>query len=126
MQKFQGSCHCRAVLFEVEGDLGQVVVCNCSICTKKGFLHLIVKKEDFVLICGESNLTEYRFNTKIARHLFCKTCGISPYYIPRSHPEKIDVNVNCLDQIDRSILRPTLFNGEQWEASIEALTEKIP
>jgi len=89
-------------------------------------LHLIVKKEDFVLICGESNLTEYRFNTKIARHLFCKTCGISPYYIPRSHPEKIDVNVNCLDQIDRSILRPTLFNGEQWEASIEALTEKIP
>jgi len=113
-----GGCHCGAVRFEVTTTLEDVLDCNCSVCTRKGFLHLIVAPEDFRLVEGEDALAEYRFGTRTARHLFCRTCGVHPCYIPRSHPDKIDVNVRALDDVDVSALRTRPFDGRNWEANV--------
>ncbi|HEX4351394.1 MAG TPA: GFA family protein [Polyangiales bacterium] len=72
-------------------------LCNCSICAKKGFIHFIVAPDDFELIRGASALSEYRFNTGVAVHKFCRFCGVHPFYTPRSDPDKVDVNVRCLE-----------------------------
>jgi len=95
---YHGSCHCGRVAFEVEApeDLA-VQDCNCSICAKSSFLHLIVPKSRFRLLRGAGDLTVYAFNTNVVRHTFCKTCGIKPFYRPRSNPDGIDVNARCLD-----------------------------
>jgi hypothetical protein len=94
---WQGGCHCGAVRFEVTADIDEVVDCNCSICTKKGFLHLIVAPEKFRLLKGADALVTYRFNTGTAKHSFCGRCGIHAFYTPRSHPDKVDVNVRCIE-----------------------------
>ena len=99
-QTFEGGCHCGRVRFRVTADLSRVTYCNCSMCSKKGFLHLIVQPEEFELLSGKDALTTYRFNTGVAQHTFCSTCGIHPFYVPRSDPDKIDVNVRCLDGVD--------------------------
>ncbi len=115
----EGGCHCGAVRFRVRGAFDAVDVCNCSICTKKGYLHLIVRKRDFELLGGEDVLTAYGFNTRVARHLFCRICGCAPYYIPRSHPDGIDVNARCLDDVALvEKMRRVPFDGRNWEADI--------
>jgi hypothetical protein len=106
------------VRFRVTGDLAQTTVCNCSICTKKGFLHLIVPPEQFELLSGGDDLATYQFNTKTAKHTFCRVCGIHAFYVPRSDPDKIDVNVRCLDGVDLASLAPKLFDGRNWEAAM--------
>ena len=96
--RYQGSCHCGAITFEVDApESPELERCNCSICTKSGFLHLIVPRSRFRLLSGEDKMTTYRFNTGVAEHRFCRVCGIKPFYVPRSNPDGIDVNVNCLD-----------------------------
>ena len=117
-----GGCHCGAVKFEVEapGDL-EVSECNCSICAKSGYLHLIVPQSKFNLISGEDNLTTYAFDTHEAKHLFCKTCGIKSFYIPRSHPDGVSVNVRCLDDSTINSLNIEQFDGKNWEANIHKL-----
>jgi hypothetical protein len=87
-------------------------------CAKKGFLHLIVPPEKFELISGKDALTTYRFNTGAAQHTFCASCGIHPFYVPRSDPDKIDVNVRCLDDIDIAAMEPHTFDGQHWEQSM--------
>ena len=115
-QTMFGGCHCGRVRFRVTADLSDVTECNCSICTKKGFLHLIVPPEAFELLGGSDALTTYRFNTGTARHTFCSTCGVHPFYVPRSDPAKIDVNVRCLDDYDPQTMQPRrLFEGKNWE-----------
>jgi hypothetical protein len=115
----EGGCHCGRVRFHVTADLDCVIHCNCSICTKKGFLHLIVPLAQFRLVSGKDDLTTYEFNTKIAQHTFCKHCGIHPFYVPRSDPDKIDVNVRCLDTIDLAAIVPKPFDGRNWEEAIQ-------
>lgn len=114
---YTGGCHCGNVRFEVEAELKDISDCNCSICAKKGFLHLIVNPDKFKLLCGEQELTTYQFHTGTARHTFCKKCGIHSFYIPRSHPDKIDVNVRCLDNVDPGKLTIRKFDGQNWEAA---------
>lgn len=116
---YEGGCHCGRVRFRVRADLGTASECNCSICSKKGFIHLIVPPEDFELLSGESALTTYRFNTGVAKHTFCEVCGIHAFYVPRSDPDKVDVNVRCLEGVDLAALRPTPFDGKNWEQAIE-------
>jgi hypothetical protein len=115
---FRGGCHCGAVRFEFEApaapDLSE---CNCSVCQMTGFLHLIVPKERFRLIGGADQLTEYRFNTGTARHLFCRRCGIKSFYVPRSHPDGFSVHARCVEGLDISRLRITPFDGRHWEAA---------
>ncbi|MFL6798800.1 MAG: GFA family protein [Xanthobacteraceae bacterium] len=114
-----GSCPCRLVQFRVSADLRVITECNCSICTKKGFLHLIVPHEQFELLSGREQLATYTFNTKVAKHMFCKQCGVHSFYVPRSDPDKIDVNARCLDNIDLSRVTPKAFDGRNWEAAMQ-------
>src|SRR5689334_23620320 len=116
LQTMEGGCHCGRVRFRVTGDLAQTTVCNCSICTKKGFLHLIVAPEQFELLSGADALATYEFNTRVAKHRFCRHCGIHAFYTPRSDPDKVDVNVRCLDGLDLATLRVAPFDGRNWEA----------
>jgi hypothetical protein len=120
---YKGGCHCGRVRFRVTAELTRVTRCNCSLCTKKGFLHLIVPPEQFELLSGRDDLATYRFNTKTARHTFCKVCGIQPFYTPRSDPDKIDVNVRCLDDIDLATIAVRPFDGKNWEA---AMQQRVP
>lgn len=119
----RGSCHCGSVRFEVDGDIVRVVDCNCSICRRKGYLHWIVPRAAFRLLEGDDALATYRFNTRVARHHFCRTCGVSPFYVPRSHPDGVDVNVRCLDDVDLGSLRVEPFDGRNWERSVAALRD---
>ena len=119
MPTYEGGCHCGRVRFRVQGDLGSVTHCNCSMCTKKGNLHLIVAQPDFELLSGREYLTAYEFNTGVVKHTFCKHCGIHSFYVPRSDPDKIDVNPRCLDGVDPRALRPKEFDGQHWEQAIE-------
>src|SRR5215471_15569886 len=107
MRKFEGGCHCGRVRFRITADLAHIVECNCSICTKKGFLHLIVPPEHFELLRGKDELTTYEFNTLTAKHTFCRHCGIHAFYVPRSDPDKFSVNVRCLDDVDLTKIRPS-------------------
>jgi hypothetical protein len=117
-QTMTGGCHCGRVRFRVTAELSRVTECNCSICRKKGFLHLIVAPEQFELLSGADALTTYRFNTGTAKHAFCSTCGIHAFYVPRSDPDKIDVNVRCLEGVDIAAIKPQPFDGQHWEQSM--------
>ncbi|HYM04209.1 MAG TPA: GFA family protein [Stellaceae bacterium] len=119
LETFEGGCHCGRVRFRVTGDLAEILDCNCSICTKKGFLHLIVPPDRFEVLSGANELATYQFNTNTAKHWFCRHCGIHAFYVPRSDPDKIDVNARCLDGVDLSKLRAVPFDGKNWEAAAE-------
>ena len=124
MEWKSGQCHCGAIQFRVRGDFQIAVECDCSICQMRGFLHLIVEAEDFQWSQGRETIREYRFNTETATHYFCDTCGITPFYIPRSHPEGFSVNLRCVDGVDLSTVRRRPFHGRDWEASIDTLREE--
>ena len=120
-----GSCHCGAVSYEVDApaDL-EVDECNCSICSRSGYLHLIVPKSRFRLLHGEGNLTTYTFDTHEARHLFCKTCGIKSFYIPRSHPDGVSVNARCLEDGTIKSMKVSPFDGKNWEENVAQLKSR--
>jgi hypothetical protein len=112
------------VRFEVEApDQVEVEDCNCSMCAKSGFLHLIVPNQRFRLLKGQVALQQYCFNTGVAKHLFCRHCGIKPFYIPRSNPDGIDVNVRCLDDPLPQV-RVVPFDGQHWEQHAASLAHK--
>lgn len=123
MTLHQGGCHCGKVRFEVEAPANiEATRCNCSICQKSGFLHLIVANSDFHLLDGEDSLTTYTFNTGVAKHRFCRHCGIKSFYTPRSHPDGVSVNARCLDPETVETLNITDFDGANWEKNVSKLS----
>jgi len=121
---YQGGCHCGAVRFQVEApERIEAENCNCSICSKSGFLHLIVPRSRFTLLQGAESLASYRFNKGVANHTFCRVCGIKPFYTPRSNPDGIDVNVHCLEPVPKSV-QVTDFDGQNWEQNAHTLAHK--
>lgn len=119
--RYRGGCHCGSVQFEFEAAEELVCLdCNCSICTKSGYLHLIVPAAHFNLLRGAEALLEYRFNTGAARHLFCRVCGVKSFYVPRSNPDGYDVNLRCLDP-PPTRYRVEFFDGRHWETHAPAL-----
>lgn len=115
----RGRCHCGAVRFEVDAPPAlELHDCNCSICRMSGYLHLIIGKSDFRLLSGAGDLLEYRFNTGVARHLFCGKCGIKSFYVPRSDPDGISINFNCLDRVNVTSHRVLPFDGHNWEDAL--------
>jgi hypothetical protein len=118
-----GGCHCGRIRIEVcaPPDL-EVLDCNCSICRRSGYLHLIVTKEQLRLVAGEEDLVEYRFGTGTARHLFCRQCGVKSFYVPRSHPDGYSVNARCLDPATIASMRITSYDGLNWETAHEGLS----
>jgi hypothetical protein len=116
MKTYLGGCHCGAVRYEVDAaELIEAVECNCSICGRTGYLHLIVPKSRFRLLAGADRLHAYTFNTGVARHLFCVECGIKSFYVPRSNPDGYSVNVRCLDGYPDLPLNISPFDGRNWE-----------
>lgn len=112
----EGGCHCHRVRFRARVDLDLLSQCSCSICTKKGILHLPIFPSDFTLLQGKNVLTIYTFETGVAQHPFCAYCGMHAFYVPRSQPDKITVNARCLDGIDGPALKPArFFDGRHWE-----------
>ena len=116
MHTHTGGCHCGRVRFEVIAPAKlEVTDCNCSICSKYGYLHLIVPADRFKLLSGRESLSTYSFNTHVAKHFFCSTCGVKSFYIPRSHPDGISVNARCLDSDTIESMSVTPFDGQHWE-----------
>ncbi len=111
---YRGGCHCGALRYEVKADLGNVIACNCSICTKHGLILTFVPSAQFTLLSGQERLTDYQFNKKMVNHLFCQTCGVEPF-ARGSMPdgtEMVAVNVRCLDDVDIGALNPAPFDGK--------------
>ena len=112
MQKImEGGCHCGRCAFGWRDGMQLLDLCE------KGFISSC-RPQQFQLLSGKHDLTTYEFNTGTAKHTFCKYCGIHPFYVLRSDPDKIDINVRCLDGIDLAAINPKLFDG--IEASIRA------
>jgi hypothetical protein len=86
-----------------------------------GFLHLIVPRSQFRLLRGSDRLAEYTFNTGVAKHIFCRRCGIKSFYVPRSHPDGISVHARCLDPSTIASMRIEPFEGRNWEAGRAAI-----
>ncbi|MBV8686466.1 MAG: GFA family protein [Alphaproteobacteria bacterium] len=119
-----GGCHCGAVRFEAQVPRRvEVLDCNCSICARTGFLHLIVAHAAFRLLSGKDRLTAYRFGTGAAEHLFCAVCGIKSFYQPRSHPGSWSVNLRALDDPGALEVAVRAFDGRRWERAQQALDE---
>ena len=126
MRWHAGGCHCGAVRFEaLLPDSVEAEDCNCSICAKTGFLHLIVPASRFRLLHGQEQLVAYTFNTGAAKHMFCSRCGIKSFYVPRSNPDGFSVNLRCLDDPkDFAEVRIVSFDGQNWEAHGASLAHK--
>lgn len=118
----RGGCHCGAVRFEFRApERVCVQACNCSICAKTAYLHLIVPGADFTLLQGQDDISAYTFNTGAARHLFCRVCGIKSYYVPRSNPDGYSINLRCVDAGTIEQVEIEDFDGRNWERHGAAL-----
>lgn len=118
---YQGHCHCGAVRFQVQAPQHLVVWrCNCSVCRMKQNHHFVIPESYFTLLAGEEALTEYRFNTGQARHLFCKICGVQSFYRPRSNPDGYAVTIYCIDLPPTSSYTIEDYDGRNWEATYSA------
>jgi hypothetical protein len=114
----RGGCHCGRIAFEVDAPARLTVSdCNCSICRTSGYQHLIVPAARFRLLKGADGLSEYRFNTGVARHLFCRHCGVKSFYVPRSNPDGYSVNARCLDPATIEHIELEPFDDRDREAS---------
>lgn len=108
--------------FEVDAPAAlRVQECNCSLCRMSGFWHLIVPAARFRLLSGADDLTDYSFNTGVAKHRFCRVCGVKSFYVPRSNPDGIDVNARCLDEGTATAIAIEPFDGRDWERNAAAL-----
>lgn len=123
MPRYTGSCHCGRVRFEIDAVIDRVTECNCSICAKKGILHLRVPPGNFRLLSGDAHVGTYQFGTHTAKHHFCTVCGIHAFTRPRAAPDQYTVNVRCLDGFDVATLgdRIRKFDGQNWEAAAHKL-----
>ena len=113
MSRYEGSCHCGRVAYEVEASLDQTVTCNCSWCQRRGSILTFAPATAFTLKQGEDALTEYRFNSRKIQHLFCQTCGVESFS-RGAMPDgtaTVAVNVRCLAGVEPTELTPTLYDG---------------
>jgi hypothetical protein len=120
MATYLGGCHCGAIRFEVTGEIRDLVVCNCSICSKTAYIHWEVEPERFSLQTPRHAIRNYQFGTMTAQNYFCGNCGISPFRRSRSAPEKVNINVRCLDGVDAEALPFERFDGRNWEEAMKS------
>jgi hypothetical protein len=122
-----GSCHCGRVRFEVSANPTSLSQCNCSLCSKKGALYVKVREiAELRVTSGEPELCVYQFNTRRAKHYFCRHCGIHVFHRPRLDPERWSVNARCLDELDIARFALTEFDGRNWEAQARAEGWTLP
>ena len=124
MVKHRGGCHCGEISFEfLAPPAVEVLDCNCSICQRSRFIHLIVLKTHFTLLSGENVLGDYQFGTKAAHHYFCCRCGVKSFYQPRSHPDAYSVNLRCVDEGTIDSVHTSVFDGRNWEQARADLSD---
>ncbi len=111
LKTYQGSCHCGAVRFAVQTTLSPALRCDCSLCRRKGAVMAAVAPEHFKLLSDEESLSLYQSGTRIAKHYFCKRCGIYTYHRPRTNPKIYRINVGCLEGVDALALEVGLHDG---------------
>lgn len=111
--KYKGSCHCKNIEFEVETNLEKIAQCNCSICIRRNAKMIMVPKENFTLTKGESDLALYQFNSNVAKHYFCKKCGIYTHHNRKSDPNGMGVNLGCIDDLDATEYDAIAFDGRK-------------
>ena len=116
----RGACHCGDVRFEADGEIEWAEICNCSICTRKAYVHWYVPRAALRLLTPREHLATYRFGTGAAAHHFCRRCGVAPFYEPRSDPDKYDVNLRCVEGVDWARGEMRRFDGQDWEAAHRA------
>ncbi|HWA01147.1 MAG TPA: GFA family protein [Caulobacterales bacterium] len=126
MSRYFGSCHCGAVRFSIEADIKETTSCDCSLCAKKNAVMIAVPADALAIARGEDNLTLYQWNTKIARHYFCKTCGIYTFHRKRSMPDHFGVNIFCLDGFQRDAVPHRLADGKDMTLTESALNPDWP
>ncbi len=125
LRPHHGACHCGAVRFTALAPPAVTVEdCNCSVCRKAGYLHLLVAASHFTLHAGADALTTYTFNTGVARHTFCRHCGVKAFYVPRSNPDGYSVNLRCMDIHSFDRIRIDAFDGQHWEEHAARLAER--
>lgn len=118
-QKYYGSCHCGEVEFSINAEIQELTTCDCSLCVKKNALMTKVHESQFTLIAGQKMLAEYQWNMKIARHFFCKKCGIYTFHRKRAQPDHFGINVHCLQDINLSGISVTQTDGRSMSLSPE-------
>jgi hypothetical protein len=111
--KYRGSCHCGKVAFDVEGDIGGVISCNCSICSRKGSILWFVARPQMTLLTDDRDLADYQFNRHNIHHRFCKTCGIQPFGhgTGPDGTEMAAINLRCIEGLDLDTIQVTPFDG---------------
>lgn len=112
--KYQGSCHCGKIKFEVEGELKDAMTCNCSICSKKGAVMWFVPRDNLHVLTSEDTAATYTFNKHIIKHRFCPTCGVQPYGegSDQQGNRMAAINVRCLDDVDVASIPTQQFDGK--------------
>jgi hypothetical protein len=110
---YTGGCHCGKVRYEVTTDMSSAVACNCSICMKRGLILTFAPEENFKLLSGQDDLTDYQFGKKMIHHIFCPSCGVESFArgTAPNGMKMAAINIRCLDGVDISSLKPTPFNG---------------
>ena len=114
-QTYDGFCHCRSVQFRATLNLAEAIVCDCSICTKKGAIMIRIEESDFELLSRLGDVGVYSFHTHTAKHYFCRTCGIHTFHRPRTYPERWGVNIRCLDGVDVNAIEPRRVFGSKLD-----------
>ena len=118
---YEGACHCGALQFRLNTRSPSALLrCNCSICELEDFLHWIMPLSHFEWISGEANT--YRFGSGVARHTFCPTCGVKPFYFPRSNPDGVSINARCVPGLNWRALPVDEFDGQHWEQNAATLS----
>lgn len=122
--EYRGGCHCGAVRWQALGPAHiEAERCNCSICFMSGYVELIVPAARFTLLQGSEALHTYTFNTGVAQHHFCRHCGVKSFYVPRSNPDGISLNIHCFDQPPSNITISD-FDGVNWEQNAHTLADR--
>lgn len=111
--KYQGSCHCGRIAFDVEGEIDSALACNCSMCQRRGSLLWFVPRDKLTLSTPEDRLATYLFNKHFIKHYFCTSCGIHPFAEAkdRSGNPIAAVNIRCLEGVDLDAIPVTHFDG---------------
>ena len=114
MATHAGSCHCGRIAFTLEGDIGQVIDCNCSMCRRRGALLAFFPRSAMTLSTPESDIATYTFNKHAIRHRFCETCGVGPFgegTHPKTGEATVAINVRCLPGVDLASLTVIPYDG---------------
>ena len=112
MAMHKGGCHCGNIAYEFEGEIGEALECNCSLCAKRGGLLMFVPAAAFTLTTPRDKLGTYRFHKHVLAHHFCPGCGISPFSEGESKGHKMAaINLRCVDGVDPHALKINFYNG---------------